>query len=362
MCTQSEDEKEALGGSSGSSPAQSTRRTAPAPFSLSQPRPKPLPVEDPPPPPIRAKPAPALRDGPTKDELAIAAAKEANKAALEAKYAEPKSGMFKLKVLERPTNINTIRKEVEDERQRHLTFKGPKAVPAPPLPVAPVKLNAAAILREDAVYRKKQQEEAEMLKRYETELKDPAEFQAWQAGMLAKDAANRAASVERRRLEMQASQEAAIRARQAQVEANLELGRQAKEEGRRIEEALKREREEGVKANQVKRQEVLVAKAAVPVVLEKLAQEKRLAAEEERRRQEADAKALAEVAAKEMSEKRDLILQLRALDKAPKERVKEFDPTQTPDHGLLDQMSLVELRERLRVARQRQREEVGQGA
>lgn len=53
----------------------------------------------------------------------------------------------------------------------------------------------------------------------------------------------------------------------------------------------------------------------------------------------------------------DLIRQIRALELAPVERVKIFDPTETSGLGFLDEMSLAELKERLNILKIRRKQE-----
>ena len=49
----------------------------------------------------------------------------------------------------------------------------------------------------------------------------------------------------------------------------------------------------------------------------------------------------------EQAKKEELIRQIRELEKIPIQRTKGFDPTEAGGHGLMEEMSVAELRERL---------------
>tara|TARA_B110000305_G_C19412196_1_gene626055 strand:+ start:1443 stop:1760 length:318 start_codon:yes stop_codon:yes gene_type:complete len=72
-----------------------------------------------------------------------------------------------------------------------------------------VKLNAAAILREDALFKKKQAEEAKLIQNYEEELRDSTEFYRWRDDMEKHDDKMKLEQVKLKRMQaVQSSQNA----------------------------------------------------------------------------------------------------------------------------------------------------------
>ena len=78
--------------------------------------------------------------------------------------------------------------------------------------------------------------------------------------------------------------------------------------------------------------------------VEEVLRQNRLKAQELREETERLEAKAAEEKRVEASRRADLILQIRALELVPKRRVTALDPTYLPELGLLDQMSLAELR------------------
>ena len=289
------------------------------------------------------------------DRVELDKKKDANRVAMKAKYSNPRVQPFKLRVIERPrageTHLSKVREEVEAARAAECHFEGEKSKPVPRQRPGQgiVRLNSAAILREDNLYRKKQETEAALLMAYERELRDSSEFDAWQTKMRSQDEEARLTHIEGRRREAMLADEEAKEARMRKENENRVLAMRLKAEAARALDK-KAEEEEALSSHQralvehVKEQREKPAQAKLDLAKQHRAQARLLrqeisqleaAAQAERRREEA--------------RRADLIKQIRALELVPRKRETRLDPTYTPQLGLLEEMSLAELRERLRM-------------
>ncbi|EQC37839.1 hypothetical protein SDRG_04862 [Saprolegnia diclina VS20] len=342
--------RETLKANGGIVRVASKEPTIPIAPNLTKPKPRPIaepiriPLE------IKANPVPELNKLTLSDlETQQKQRREAAKQEVLKKYEESSAQPFKLE--ETRSNLDAIKKEVEDARMAELKLKF-KAKPAPLFTDkdAPVKLNTAAILREDALYKKKQEKEAKILQAYESDLRDASEFYRWQSDMIKKDDEDHRRQVEMRRLEMAQAQHEAIEASLRAKAENREVAIQMKLVARENDEKRRQEENE---LNQQYQQIATDIKQTREVAPREA--EERVRLENARKREElnimleAERQRKAEQDAIDQAQREDLIRQIRALDRVHREHVAVFDPTESSNYGLLEEMSLVELRERLQM-------------
>ena len=97
--------------------------------------------------------------------------------------------------------------------------------------------------------------------------------------------------------------------------------------------------------------------AAAEEVVKKQMDNKRIRDEVHKEMQDL-AKKRADEMAHELAKKAELIRQIRELEKIPIQRTKGFDPTEAGGHGLMEEMSVAELRERLEWNKREREQEV----
>ena len=267
---------------------------------------------------------------------------------------------FDLKTDKRPTNLEKVKDEVENKIKSTLQFNNKYINPTIDFSKyeADVKYNEAAIIREEYLIDKKNKEEEAALNKILIEKKDSKEFNRWQNEMKIKDDILKMQEIEKRKLELELNREVASTYMQRRIQKN-----QLKAAEHKKQEMLNMKKKAEEKAEDIKnKKEVIkeIHKGQENVIKQKVQKTKdNQELYKNRKKEYNELNLIAQEEKKIYLDRRDdLIRQIRELEKLPIRRTTGFDPTETPGYGLLEEMSLVELRERLALQKRMLADEI----
>jgi len=233
-----------------------------------------------------------------------------------------------------------------------------KAHPAPKAPKKPatVRLTTTAIMREDALYKKKQEQEKAIIDAYESNLRDAHEFSEWQLEMRAKDEALRNHQVAQRRKEMAESAIHAMEAKEADFEHKKAVAEEMKIESELMAQKAKEEREQQRVYNRQIAADVRQIERLAKEAVAKAHEDRVLNAREIVEEREEIEKKVAEQMELERQRRADQVQLQRAQAEISKQKIQNslqdnFDSTttqsaQSGQGAFLDEMSYMEMKER----------------
>ncbi|XP_070799612.1 cilia- and flagella-associated protein 99 [Pituophis catenifer annectens] len=218
----------------------------------------------------------------------------------------------------------------------------------------PVKLNTAAILREGVLYQRKVEQELKRVEHLLQGAQDPSKFLEWQQQMRGKDLDQQLTEAECRKLQGKLSYEEAILARQYCIQEKKKNAEQKREETAEMhllcaERCLQERKEKEKKVQQVAEGHKNVKQAQMK--LQKCKQQ--IVQEVSKKSQDILLQALKDEEEK-FKKRYELIQQIRAIEYLPFLKNRFIDLTKTANHGVLGEMSIVELQERLALLKESQ--------
>nr|XP_033806568.1 cilia- and flagella-associated protein 99 [Geotrypetes seraphini]XP_033806576.1 cilia- and flagella-associated protein 99 [Geotrypetes seraphini] len=333
--------------------------TEPKAFKLTKPKARPIPIPQKLPIQGKPQPLPQTTYKEPKEKQQLEAKKQKNRQKAEELLMDANNKQFKCGSIEKSKSTKYVIDQIQKDKEKTLPFKMPKVRPAPALKVdnIPVRLNATTILREDALYQRKVDEELQRIENFIQGARDASEFFEWKRKMKEKDLEQQLAKIEYRRLEGRISHEEALLARQKVIEENKMKAAIMKEETAEImhkytEKRLQEEKEMKDLVEQVaeghrntKQAKIMVQKYKQKIVQEVTAESRELLRQ------------ALEDAEEELRKKFELICEIRAIESVPFIKQKLIDLTQVSGHGFLSEMSIVELQERLALLKETKRKE-----
>lgn len=274
-------------------------------------------------------------------------------------YEQNKIQPFKLKTGETSYDIDKVKEQIYEKEQNILQFdkKHARKLPDFSKNEVEIKPTAAAILREGHLLTKKQQEEEKVLKDFEMNMRDESEFNRWSKEMGEKEEVERLEHMQKKKIEMELARAEAIHAREHKTTENkfnaakMKVQAQIRDDQRQHEKLVTHEAKQEL-ISMIQDQRVCAEDEKEKVVQKN----KEVRDQVHQEINQALARRKAEDEA-ELRKREELIRQIRELEKIPIVRTQGFDPTETSGHGLLNEMSIAELRERIEYEKIRQQAE-----
>ena len=259
-----------------------------------------------------------------------------------------------------PSNLEKIKEEVEKQIESTLQFNN-KYV-NPPLDYSKykgdVKYNEAGILREEFNINKNKKSEEEELKRKLIEKTDNSDYERFLSENRERDNILNYEKIQKRRIELGMAREAAVNYKiRKTLENQIKVAEHKKQEELNL-----KKREEKKKREIAKKRELVLEIGKehenVSKIRGKIEQENK-EIYQNYRNEFNKLTLISKQEQKVLNERRDdLIRQIRELEKIPVKRVTGYDPSETPGYGLLEEMSIIELKERLEIQKKMHLDEI----
>ncbi|KER29389.1 hypothetical protein T265_03959 [Opisthorchis viverrini] len=221
---------------------------------------------------------------------------------------------------------------------------------------ADVRLNTASIVREWEVYKKIEEEQEKKFCDLEAGAFDCIAYKSWRSEQEKRKISDRQALAEKLRLSSLLSRESAFHAKRKLLQEKRINASSLEEESHRLQEQLERtNKAELIKASSVAKI-VKANRRGVRLAARKVQVDKRNTAKLVDYEKQRDHEKINEQLVEDRRRKASIIKRIRSEEEAwllQKENYpKPYDPTDIPGHGLLSEMSLAELKERLFLLRQ----------
>ncbi|XP_028294627.1 cilia- and flagella-associated protein 99 isoform X2 [Gouania willdenowi] len=332
--------------------------TVPKEFSLAKPKPRRPPSPEVIPKHIKSKRVPESTYVPPKVTQKMEEVKQRNRQQAEELLFDANVQQFRCANPHKSEHSKRVKAQIEEENNSKLKFNSFQSSGCPDIKkTCHIKLNKAAIRRKEAHFVRQLDEELQRKEKLQGG-HGPSSFLQWQKEIIQKDLLEKRSQDERRRFDAQIRNKRVGVLRLQIAGQNQKTAQQQKEETAQLMKKYAEKRLQDEKTVRDLVQQIAEGHNNSKAAKEKLKKLKQSIVREVAEQNQELLRQALEKAEAELSRKFEIIQEIHSIETLPRVKVKHFDEAETAGHRFLDEMSVMELKERLaHLKKARQKEE-----